>query len=199
MGKGFLDAVQDRRTIYAIGNDEIVDRERIREVVRHAITYAPTAFNSQSARVILLFGSAHNRLWSFTKEVLKGIVPQEAFAATGKKIDSFNAGYGTLLYFENQSAVRDLQQQYPAYRENFPLWSLQASGMLQYIIWAALEAEGLGVSLQHYNPLIDNHVKAEWNVPEDWTLLGEMPFGKPLAPADAKSYLPMEERFKVFE
>ena len=30
--------------------------------------------------------------------------------------------------------------------------------MLQLVVWTALEAEGLGATLQHYNPLIDDEV-----------------------------------------
>ena len=36
----------------------------------------------------------------------------------------------------------------PALAQAFPAWSLHQSGMLQYIVWTALEKEGLGASLQ---------------------------------------------------
>lgn len=71
--------------------------------------------------------------------------------------------------------------------------------MLQYSIWTMLESAGYGVSLQHYNPLIDEQVKAAWQVPEQWRLIAEMPFGKPLAQPDAKTFLPLDERVKVFK
>ena len=70
--------------------------------------------------------------------------------------------------------------------------------MLQYIIWTMLEAEGYGASLQHYNPLIDEKVKVVWDIPENWLLLAQMPFGKPLAEPEPKSSLPLEDRVKVF-
>ena len=78
------------------------------------------------------------------------------------------------------------------------MWSLQSSGMLQFTIWTAFEAEGLGASLQHYNPLIDAEVKKEWSLPESWTLLAEMPFGSVVSPAGAKEFSPIRERVKVF-
>ena len=74
-------------------------------------------------------------------------------------MDSFKAGYGTVLFLEDEAVVKSLQEQFAAYAENFPIWSNQASGMHQLVVWAALEAEGLGASLQHYNPLIDDEVK----------------------------------------
>ena len=71
--------------------------------------------------------------------------------------------------------------------------------MLQYIVWTALSNEGLGATLQHYNPLINAQVAAAWNVPESWTLVAQMPFGKPAAPAGDKTFEPVEDvRFKVF-
>jgi predicted oxidoreductase (fatty acid repression mutant protein) len=84
------------------------------------------------------------------------------------------------------------------YKDNFPVWSLQSSGMLQFTIWTALEDAGLGASLQHYNPLIDDQVKSLWKLPDKWKLLAQMPFGKPLAAPSEKEFLPLEGRVKVF-
>ena len=71
--------------------------------------------------------------------------------------------------------------------------------MLQFAVWTALEDEGLGASLQHYNPLIDDDVRAEWNLPASWRLLGQMPFGKPGGVPGPKDFLPIEDRVKVIK
>lgn len=71
--------------------------------------------------------------------------------------------------------------------------------MLQFAVWTLLELEGLGASLQHYNPLIDEAVKAEWNMPEGWRLIAQMPFGNPTAEPGEKDFQPIEERVKVFK
>lgn len=42
--------------------------------------------------------------------------------------------------------------------------------MTQFAIWTALEAEGLGANLQHYNPIVDQKVTATWDVPASWEL-----------------------------
>ena len=77
------------------------------------------------------------------------------------------------------------------------LASLQA--ILQFIVWTALEAEGLGAALQHFNPLITPQVLSTWNLPSSWSLVAQIPFGKPSAPPGERTYLPVEgERFKVF-
>ena len=50
--------------------------------------------------------------------------------------------------------------------------------MMQYITWTALEAEGMGCNLQHYNPPIDKRLETEFDVPETWSLKAQMVFGK---------------------
>ncbi|MGD8401737.1 MAG: nitroreductase family protein [Bacillota bacterium] len=199
MDQTLLSVVKDRRSFYAIGKDRVLSDEKIVAIIRHAVQYAPSAFNSQSARVLVLLGKEHDRLWTFIKDILKGIVPPEQFLPTEKKINAFQNGYGTVLYFEDQDTVSDLQRKYPLYQQNFPIWSIQSSGMLQYSIWMLLEEAGFGASLQHYNPLIDEKVKSTWNLPKTWELLAEMPFGKPLAAPDAKIFLPLDDRIKVFQ
>ena len=199
MSKEFNQVVENRRSIYALGKESPVSNKEIQNIVEHSVKHVPSAFNSQSSRVVVLFGEQHNKLWNIAKEVLRKIVPEANFAATEEKIDSFSNGYGTVLYFEDQEVVEGLQQQFALYKDNFPVWSLEASGMLQFAIWAELEAVGLGASLQHYNPLIDELVKKEWNLPDKWKLLGQMPFGAPLAPANEKTFVPLEGRVRVFE
>ncbi len=111
-------------------------------------------------------------------------------------MDAFKNGYGTILFFEDQDGVAALQKDFALYADNFPIWSNQSSGMLQLVIWTALKQEGLGASLQHYNSLIDEQVKAEWGVPANWKLLAQMPFGKPVAEPGEKEFN-LENRIKV--
>lgn len=195
----FFDSVKNRRTFYGIGNMISVEDEKLEQIVRDSVKHAPSAFNSQSGRVVLLLGENHKELWKITMETLRKIVPSVAFGKTEEKINSFGRGYGTVLYFEDQGIVESLQQRFPLYKENFAIWSLQSNGMLQYIIWTALEIEGLGASLQHYNPLIDAEVHNRWGFPENWRLLAQMPFGNRTAPAGEKEFLPLDERVKIIK
>ncbi|MFA9464928.1 MAG: nitroreductase family protein [Velocimicrobium sp.] len=199
MNKDFYNAVADRRTFYAISKEPVVSDERIQELVEHAVMHTPSAFNSQSARVVLLLKEQHDKLWVITKETLRKIVPQDQFSATEDKINSFQNGYGTVLFFEDSSVVESLQKQFALYKDNFPIWSQQASGMHQYVIWTGLEIEGYGVSLQHYSELIEEQVKQQWGLPSQWKLIAQMPFGKPVAQPDKKEYQPIENRMKVFK
>ena len=92
---------------------------------------------------------------------------------------------------------KSLSEKFSLYAEHFPLWSLQSSGMLQYAIWTSLSIEGLGASLQHYNPLVDETVQKRWKIPSSWKLLSQMPFGSLEAPAGEKESLPLENRLWI--
>jgi uncharacterized protein len=199
MATDFYTALEKRRTYYGIGKEPVVSEERIRKVIEEAVKYTPSAFNSQSTRVVLLLGKHHDKLWDIAKEALRKVVPANQFSTTEDKINSFRNGYGTILYFEDKSIIESLQKQFPTYKDNFPVWAQQADGMHQYVIWTALEDEGLGVSLQHYTELIEADVKKEWSIPDNWKLIAQMPFGKPTAEPEEKQYKPVEERIKVFK
>ncbi len=199
MTKDFYTAIKERRTLYGISKETTISDERIQEVISEAVLHTPSAFNSQSSRVIVLFGKYHDKLWDITKEALRKIVHKDKFARTEEKINSFKSGYGTVLFFDDSSIVKSLQQQFALYKDNFPIWSQQSSGMLQYIVWTSLEIEGLGASLQHYNEIIEDEIKKQWRIPNNWTLTAQMPFGKPTAPAEKKEFMPLEERVKIFK
>lgn len=194
-----LEAISKRRSQYVISNASPISEERISEIVKTSVKYVPTAFNSQSHRVIVLFGDQNQKLWDITMEELRKIVPAEHFGSTEEKINSFKNSFGSILYFEDTSVVKGLQEQFPSYANNFPIWSEQANGMLQSAIWNALTEEGLGASLQHYNEVIAVEVNKAWNVPENWRLVAQMPFGTPVSEAGEKAYPNADEYVKIYK
>jgi len=194
----FLQAVQRRRSYYNITAASPIPDAAIQDIVKTALTCCPSAFNAQSARAVLLLGDEHLALWQIVKDTLQKIVPADRFGRTEQKLATFAAGYGSILFFEDQQKHRSLQEKYPSYSDNVTPWSLQASGMLQFIVWTALEEAGFGASLQHYNPLIDAAVRQRWGLPEHWMLLSQMPFGVPSAQPGDKQIDPLDHRFKVF-
>ncbi|MBT2755790.1 nitroreductase family protein [Mesobacillus foraminis] len=199
MMKDFYATLKERRSYYGINKEVNVSDERIREIVEFAVKYTPSAFNSQSARLVVLTGEAHDKLWDITTETLRKVVGDGDFEGTQQKMDSFKAGYGTVLFFEDQAVVQSLQEQFSTYADNFPVWSNQSSGMHQLVVWSGLEAEGLGASLQHYNPLIDDEVKKEWGIPGEWKLIAQMPFGSPTSQPGEKEFKPLEDRVKFYK
>jgi len=197
MSRTFLEAVQKRRTRYALSKDLPISLDQIQTLVTEAVTHVPAAFNSQSSRVAVLAGRHHDELWDEALRILKGIVTDpEAWKATEQRIGGFKAAAGTVLFFEDQDVVEGLQKKVPLYADNFPLWSLQSTGMLQFAVWTALDAAGLGASLQHYNPLIDAWVAQKVGAPKSWKLWAQMPFGKAVADPHPKETAPVDARVK---
>ena len=104
MARNFKEALRHRRTYYHITNSSPISDEQIKEIIDFAVMNVPSAFNSQSTRIVLLLGKNHKRLWEITKETLKRLVSAEVFKGTEAKIDgSLAAGYGTILFFEDAS------------------------------------------------------------------------------------------------
>lgn len=198
MKDNLLKLIEQRRSIYALGKNEVLPQHDLTVLIEKIVKFMPSAFNSQSARAVVLYAESHDKLWNIVEEALKKEVPASAFENTAKKIASFRAGFGTILFFEDQNTVEALQKDFPLYAANFPVWSEQSGGMLQFAVWTALAENGIGASLQHYNPLIDDAVRNEWKLPKSWKLLAEMPFGSIKEPAEEKTFLPIEERVRVF-
>lgn len=200
MARTFKEAIQNRRSYYSITNTSPISDTEIQQIVEFAVTHVPSSFNSQSSRIVLLLGDNHKKLWNIVKDVLKKMIPAEAFKNTEAKIDGcFAAGYGTVLYFEDQEVVEGLQNAFPSYSENFPGWAVQASAMHQLAIWTMLEDAGFGASLQHYNPIIDAEVAKAWNINPKWKLIAQMPFGTPAQEPGEKEFKPLDERILVFK
>lgn len=137
-------------------------------------------------------------MWQFVEDALRAIVPAEQFEPTAQKLNLFKAGAATILFFEDQNVVKGLQEQFPSYAANFPVWADHANAMTQYAVWTTLAAAGVGANLQHYNPLPDAAIAKEWNLPESWLLRAQMVIGGIEAPAGEKAFEPVENRLKVF-
>lgn len=192
--------LKNRRSIYHLGKKVSLENNKITNLIKEAVKESPSSFNSQTSRVVILFEDQHLKLWEIVEENLRNVVPtEEAFQATQEKIDSFRAGYGTILFYEDEEVVRGLQENFSLYADNFPLWSEQSSGIVSVNVWTALAENEIGASLQHYNPLIDNDVQNEWDLPSTWKLRAQMPFGSIETPAEEKTYMDDEERFRIFE
>ena len=194
----FVESLKNRRSIYHLGENISLSNNEVEELIKEVARETPTAFNSQTQRVVILFGDAHKKLWSITEEALKPLTPEEAFPNTQAKLNGFAAGKGTILFFEDTDVVKSLQEQFSLYAENFPIWSEQASGMTQSNVWVALSEENIGANLQHYNPVIDEEVAKEWAIPASWKLRGQMVFGSIETPAGEREYMADEDRFKSF-
>ncbi|KAL1866361.1 type II nitroreductase [Diaporthe australafricana] len=193
-----IELAKNRRSYYPLSKDLSIQPEKIQEIVKTLLQEVPSSFNSQSNRVVVLFGAEHEKLWDITTEILKPMVPADSWEGTAGKMGMFKGAAGTVLFFEDQDTVNGMQEKFALYADRFPTWAAHSDAMLQFAVWTALEAEGLGANLQHYNPLIDNRVAAEWKVPASWKLQAQLVFGGKTGAAGEKAYADIETKFKTF-
>ncbi|EDK24077.1 MAG: nitroreductase [[Ruminococcus] torques] len=170
---GIIKSLENRRTYYNIDKNLPVLEKEIEEKIKEVTELVPDAFNMKSARIVLAFGEKHDRLWDEIYNVFEGKVPRE-------KIDSFKAGAGTVLFLYDEATVKKMQEQFSTYADNFPVWANQANGMLQ-----------------HYNPVIDARVKEIFDIPENFKLVAQMPFGGIVSEPDKKEKEDIDKRVTV--
>lgn len=185
-----LNSLEKRRSIYEIGKRIPIRDEELYEFIENATELVPDAFDMKSSMVLLVVGEKHERLWDGIYEEFEGKVPRE-------KIDSFKNGHGTVLYFYDSSIVESMQENFPSYSDNFPVWAKQASGMLQIIVWTGLKELNIGASLQHYNPVIDKLVRNMFDIDEKYILNAQMPFGEILSEPGKKEKEDISKRVKI--
>ena len=196
----FWKAVEQRRSIYGFTSEKPVEQDKIVNIVEKALNYVPSTMNSQSTRIVVLFGDHHRKLWDIVLDALAKVTDKQQFAKSEAKVrGDFQTGYGTILFFEDEAVVKGLQEQFGLYADKFPVYADNTAGMHQFTVWTALAQEGLGASLQHYHPLIDDDVRKEWNIPASWKFTAQMPFGKPLYTPDPKEAASVSDRLKVFK
>ena len=190
-------AFDERRSIYALGNELPVEPQAIVNMAERVLLHTPSAFNSQSSRLVVLFGAEHQKLWDIAEEKLRAAVGDGDFSGTKQKLDGFRAAAGTVLFYEDKNVTESLQEQFALYADRFPVWAQQTSAMHQYAMWTELRTLNVGANLQHYNPLVDEDAAKAFSIPDSWELVAQMPFGNIVEPAGEKTYQPVNERMKV--
>lgn len=194
MKSSINELIKTRRSIRKLKKSKYINREIIEEILRTAM-YVPSAFNMQSYRIVVLDDKNHEDLWNIVEEMLIEKMGKEKYVdrGTDKKIAGFRGGNGTLLVFEDERILEEKSEKFKSYKEHVPSWSYQGSGIIQYAIWLQLVEHGLSASLQHYNPMIDERVKAKFNIEEDWTLISQIPYGDKNEELEAREFVPFDK------
>lgn len=198
MKSRFEEVMKERRSIRTLGKSNHATRERLEEILKLAL-HAPSSYNAQSSRMVVLMGEAGERFWAIAQEELRKVTPPEAFARTVKKLDGFRDGNGTILFYEDTAVTQKLKKDFPLYEDKFEQWAQHNNAMLEYAVWLTLCEHGIAASLQHYNPLVDADAAKEWNIPADWTLIAQMPFGKAEEQTPPKNFQPFDQTVRFYE
>lgn len=193
-----------RRSIRQLTSASPVSDSTLVSLVEQALTTVPSAFNSQTTRIVLLLGADHKKLWQITGDALLAKIGKERFeSGTKARIEGFAAGHGTIMFFDCHEVAKQLNANSPdIYKDKTDEWVKQTAGMHQYYLWVALSSLGFGVNLQHYNPIIDAEVAKTWGIADSWQLKAQMTFGVPKQgtnePAERVQKYSVESRMKVF-
>lgn len=184
-----FDGLEKRFSAYQLDRTSNLTNTEVQNLVSEAVLLTPSAFNAQSPRVVILFDDKSDQFWDITRDVLKEVANGDGFEETVAKLNNFKA-QGTILFYTDTTTVEGLQAQFPLYADNFPIWAVQENAMLQLVIWTAFAENGIGASLQHYNPVIDAKVAEAFDIDPSWKLHAQMPFGGNRSEKVAKEKLP---------
>lgn len=94
--KPFLDAIKERRTIYALNKEAPISDKQIVDLAEKALLHVPSSFNSQSTRLVVLLNKDHEQFWDYLLEILKPLTPEDMFPKTAEKIKGFRNAYGSV-------------------------------------------------------------------------------------------------------
>lgn len=194
----FIDQLKKRRNVNRLGNKIRFSQTYITELIQESVRSCPSAHNSQSTRVVVLYGKSHSKFWGIVRDMQRKIVPDHIFAGIAVKIDQSLKAYGTVLFYEDQSVIKKLQKKRPFDADEFPIWSEQTSGMAQFAVWTALADSDMGASILHYNPIIDEDVAQVFDIDTNWKLRAQLVFGSIEQEVDEKLHIDYQQQFKIF-
>ncbi|MHA6252645.1 nitroreductase family protein [Oceanobacillus sp. CAU 1775] len=194
----FVELVEKRRSIYALGTDSEYSKQDIENRIREVVKQVPTAFNSQTTRVVVLFDEANEKFWNHIYDVQKNVLEGEMWDMMSGIMTGAKNGIGTVLFFEDKDAVEKMPAQgvrEEAYKQN-------NNANAQYGVWLALAEMNLGASLQHFNvgyeQGFDKGTKEMFDLPESYEMLAQMPFGSIEQEVGEKEHIDTDIQVKVF-
>ena len=129
-----FDAVKYRHSVYTLTNESPISDDRIQEIVQDTLLNVPSAFNSQSTRLVLVLNEEHKKLWELVREVYRQQLPPEKFEQANKRFGGFQAAYGTVLFYEDTTVVREFQEKFATYQDRFPGCELNPATLEQLIV-----------------------------------------------------------------
>ncbi len=188
----YLELIRNRRSFYNLSEDTELSKEEIKYLFEDVLNITPTAMNSQPVRIVLLFDDKSKEFWNKVNETYDNTIKEEKF-------NGFYHAKGTALYFIDDALIKELEEKYPLYADRMKQWAEHGCAMTQLNAWQALADENIGASLQHYNPGIDKWVKELYDIPENYRLVAQMPFGKILDVPEEKEKAPIDKLLKVID
>lgn len=194
----FSELLESRRSVYNLGKETDLSQEEIVTGIRHAVHNTPSAFNSQTSRVVVLFDEAKTKFWDHVYETQKDLLPEQSKDfLLGAIENARDEALGTALVFEDHEAL----DQMPSNETRTNVYKDQNSAMVHYAIWLRLKELNLGASLQHFNLGYEQGFDAEtrklFDLPDTYELVAELPFGSIKEPAQEKDHIDTHKEVQV--
>ena len=193
----FTDLIKQRRTTYAIGNKTELTHEEIVDRIREIAQDVPSANNSQTTRVVVLFGEDNVKLWDHIYNVQKDVMQRPMWDMMSNVMQGAKGGVGTILFFEDQGAI----EKGIGKGARADVYKQHNDANMQYALWLGLAELGLGASLQHMNigfeQGFDKSIKEMFDLPENYEMIAQMPFGSIEAAPGEKEYIDSNEQVRV--
>lgn len=137
----FLELTKARRSIYTLSKESTIPDSKIEEIVKFAVTWAPSTYNVQSARAVVLFKGEHEKLWDIVKKHIDQAPLDEGTRGyLAGRIAGWRGSYGTVLWLEDQVALDGLGDKNPMVKpmltecEPLPTMSVLIIGEIMLIV-----------------------------------------------------------------
>ena len=179
----FLEIANKRRTQYMIGGEANHSIEEIAAELARVVTASPSAFNSQTTRLVIVSEAANQKVWEIIDGTQKEILDEGMYNYFKGVFETAKNAVGTVLFFE--------------------LYKEQNAAMAEYAALLRLAELGYGANLQHFNigfqQGFDRSIKEALDLPDHWELNAQMPFGPVIEPAQDLEKLNHEEQVRIIK
>ena len=191
-----MDVIEKRRSNYDLGNNLEISKKDLINLLRKIVYYAPSPFNIQSSKIVLLNKKSHHLLWTtVVEEFLKKNNNGDLLDSDKARIKREEKAYGTILFYKDEQIIENFKKDLEDYeKNNLDEWCTQESAMLQMNIWNELRLRNIGAHIVHFDN-IDEEVSVAFDIDKNYKLVAMMVFGNIIQEAAVKPKKDIDKRF----
>jgi oxidoreductase related to nitroreductase-like protein len=191
-----MDVIEKRRSNYDLGNNLEISKKDLINLLRKIIYYAPSPFNIQSSKIVLLNKKSHHLLWTtVVEEFLKKNNNGDLLDSDKARIKREDKAYGTILFYKDERVIEEFKEKLDAYEQkSLDSWCIEESAMLQMNIWNELRLRNIGAHIVHFDD-IDEEVSVAFDIDKNYKLVAMMVFGNIIQEAAVKPKKDIDKRF----
>lgn len=191
-----MDVIEKRRSNYDLGNNLEISKKDLINLLRKIIYYAPSPFNVQSSKIVLLNKKSHHLLWTtVVEEFLKKNNNGDLLDSDKARIKREDKAYGTILFYKDERVIEEFKEKLDVYEQkSLDSWCIEESAMLQMNIWNELRLRNIGAHIVHFDD-IDEEVSVAFDIDKNYKLVAMMVFGNIIQEAAVKPKKDIDKRF----